>query len=70
MTDTLTPDQKEMVADGWHIPIVFGVSDFDTLHMALTLDYHDASTIRLWDNIKKQMDQRSLLNRVEELLHD
>lgn len=65
MIAQMTPDQVEKLDDGWHTAIVLGVADFDTLHMALTLDYHDSSTVALWENIRKQLDQLRFVRKME-----
>lgn len=70
MSTQLTPDQSEKLADGWHTAIVLGVADFDTLHMALTLSYCDSSTIALWENIRKQLDQLRFVRKMEAMVNE
>ena len=60
----LTPDQIEKLNDGWHVAVVLGPSDIDVLHAALTCDYHDQDTERLWVEVFKQIKEIHFLNRI------
>lgn len=66
----LTPQQIEDLNDGWHIAITLGPGDIDVLHSALTLDYHDGSTVRLWERIRRDIDQQHLLSRIARLVNE
>lgn len=64
----LSPDQVDLLDEGWHVAVVLDPHDLDVMHSALTLPYCDEASKRLSDDIVRQIRQRHLLDRVGEFV--